>query len=72
MSLPTDFLINIICLVKKSPNDANELNREFYYELLYIMGLIEKDNILVKSDTKNSLLDITEEMIGTEYYLLKY
>lgn len=51
-------------LGKKPPNDANELNREFYYELLYIMGLIEKDNILVKSDTKNSLLDITEEMIG--------
>ena len=45
-------------------NDANELNREFYQELLHIMGLQEKDSKLVKSTIKNTLLDLTESKIG--------
>ncbi|MDK2817936.1 MAG: Eco57I restriction-modification methylase domain-containing protein [Spirochaetota bacterium] len=47
-------------------NDANELNREFYQELLHIMGLQEKDNKLVKSTIQNTLLDLTESKIGNK------
>ena len=47
-------------------NDANELNKEFYQELLHIMGLQEKDNKLLKSTIKNTLLDLTESKIGKE------
>ena len=46
-------------------NDANELNREFYQELLHIIGLQEKDSKLLKSTIKNTLLDLTESQIST-------
>ena len=53
---------------KKQENDANIICDEFFRELIYIMGLVEdiKDNHkLVKSDVKNSLLDITMDMVDT-------
>ena len=35
-------LLSADCLLKEfNPNDANSLNREFYAELLYILGLEE-------------------------------
>ncbi|MGL4562457.1 MAG: DUF7149 domain-containing protein, partial [Brevinema sp.] len=48
-------------------NDANELNRPFYDELLYIMGLQEKEDKIVKNNVKNTLLDLTEQMIGNDH-----
>jgi len=49
-------------------NDANQLNREFYNELLYIMGLQETiDNKLIPNNTKNTLLDLTTELIKSQY-----
>ncbi|MGL5956541.1 MAG: Eco57I restriction-modification methylase domain-containing protein [Brevinema sp.] len=54
-----EFLYN-----KPMSNDSNSLNRYFYDELLYIMGLQEEKYLLVKSNVKNSLFDITEQMMG--------
>ncbi|MGL4561952.1 MAG: DUF7149 domain-containing protein, partial [Brevinema sp.] len=48
-------------------NDANELNRPFYDELLYVMGLQEKEDKIVKNNVKNTLLDLTEQMIGNDH-----
>ncbi|MGL4676560.1 MAG: Eco57I restriction-modification methylase domain-containing protein [Brevinema sp.] len=48
-------------------NDANELNRPFYDELLYVMGLQEKEDKIIKNNVKNTLLDLTEQMIGKDH-----
>ncbi|MGL4677727.1 MAG: Eco57I restriction-modification methylase domain-containing protein [Brevinema sp.] len=46
--------------------DPNSLNRQFYNELLYIMGLEEekKTNKLVKNSVSNTLLDLTMQNIN--------
>ena len=42
MNSPLYKLLSADCLLKEfNPNDANSLNREFYAELLYILGLEE-------------------------------
>lgn len=48
---------------KKLENDTNIICDSFYKELIHIMGLKESDSKLVKSDTKNTLLDITIDII---------
>jgi type II restriction/modification system DNA methylase subunit YeeA len=55
-------LMSIDCLLKAfNPNDANSLNREFYNELLYILGLQEvKDGnkrVIQNANTAGSLYD---------------
>lgn len=46
------------------PNDANSINPQFYNELLYIMGLKEDAKAsLVYSGIKNTLLDLTQEIV---------
>ncbi len=54
-----------VLLKKKKTLDANTLNKDFYEELLYILGLEEqndKGKILIKpSRTKNSLSDALKE-----------
>ena len=52
---------------KKLENDANTICDIFYKELIHIMGLKEdKDNKLVKSEIKNTLLDLTINMVGKD------
>ncbi|WRA01714.1 Eco57I restriction-modification methylase domain-containing protein [Helicobacter pylori] len=54
-----------VLLKQKKTLDANMLNKDFYEELLYILGLEEQNNkgkILIKpSHTKNSLSDALKE-----------
>ncbi|GAA8261048.1 class I SAM-dependent DNA methyltransferase [Helicobacter pylori] len=54
-----------VLLKQKKTLDANTLNKDFYEELLYILGLEEQDDkgkILIKqSRTKNSLSDALKE-----------
>lgn len=49
-------------------NDSNVLNKKFYDELLYILGLQEKDEKIVKSTSKDSTLYnlIEKELISKD------
>ena len=51
--------------------DANKLNKNFYYELLYIIGLEEKKEknkkVLVKSKIKGTLLDNIYSKLKSEF-----
>lgn len=48
-------------LAEWNPNDANKLNRNFYNELLYILGLTEKDDsgkkLITRANTAGSLYE---------------
>jgi len=74
----TNQLIQIYKILKKEHLlkkfnliDANKLNKNFYYELLYIIGLEEKKEknkkILIKSSTKGTLLDSIYQKLKTEF-----
>lgn len=60
-------LLSSDCLLKEfNPNDANSLNREFYNELLYILGLEEE-----KSGGKKLIGRAINPQNGTFYELTK-
>ncbi|MGN8446589.1 DUF7149 domain-containing protein [Helicobacter pylori] len=65
LSLIYQVLSHEVLLKQKKTLDANTLNKDFYEELLYILGLEEqneKGKILIKqSHTKNSLSDALKE-----------